>query len=43
MSLCRRGAEANVVTMGCVVQVPQSIRWAHGYNPFNTSLGKPCP
>ena len=23
--------------------VPASVRWAHGYNPYNTSLGMPCP
>ena len=23
--------------------VPASVRWAHGYNPHNTSLGQPCP
>ena len=23
--------------------VPASVRWAHGYNPLNTSLGQPCP
>ena len=22
--------------------VPASVRWAHGYNPHNTSLGMPC-
>lgn len=22
--------------------VPASVRWAHGYNPRNTSLGMPC-
>lgn len=22
--------------------VPASLRWAHGYNPHNTSLGQPC-
>ena len=22
--------------------VPASIRWAHGYNSHNTSLGQPC-
>ncbi|KAL3131461.1 hypothetical protein ABBQ38_007769 [Trebouxia sp. C0009 RCD-2024] len=22
--------------------VPASVRWAHGYNPLNTSLGMPC-
>lgn len=23
--------------------VPASVRWAHGYNPSRTGLGKPCP
>ena len=23
--------------------VPASVRWAHGYNTHNTSLGLPCP
>ena len=22
---------------------PASVRWAHGYNTHNTSLGMPCP
>jgi len=22
--------------------VPAAVRWAHGYNPHNTSLGLPC-
>ena len=39
----QKGAEAQGLIMDCDVQVPQSIRWAHGYNPFNTSLGMPCP
>ena len=43
MSICRREMKHRTSPLGCNVQVPQSIRWAHGYNPFNTSLGKPCP
>lgn len=28
---------------GLCGMVPASVRHAHGYNSFNTSLGKPCP
>ena len=23
--------------------VPQGVRFSHGFNPYNTGLGKPCP
>lgn len=25
------------------MQVPATARWASGYNPYGTDLGKPCP
>jgi len=28
---------------GLCGMVPSSVRWAKGFNPHNTALGRPCP
>jgi len=28
---------------GLCGMVPNAVRFAHGYNTYNTSLGRPCP
>lgn len=28
---------------GLCGMVPNAVRFAHGYNTYNTNLGRPCP